>query len=142
MNDDYSLKDKMVKLFLLGPWEFEGTIEFMDEKKIVLRDESGNLVLVLREKVVATMLFEKEDVQEKEREETTYEANSIPEHSLLRDENYGPIIPSDMLLDNEEKQGAQITFSMSMPAQSNFKPKGSEGDSTKKDGSDSKKNNQ
>jgi len=130
---NYSLEDKIVKIFLLGSHEVQGFVEFLDSEKLVIRDELNRCILIQRDKIVATMILEKNSYGENISAETTQELRG----TFLQEEHYSSSIPSDMLIDgDEDDDDYQVSFSMTLPPIGKFS--NNEGDYS----SDSEKENE
>jgi len=122
---EYSLDGKLVTVFLDGPWEFHGRVEFAAEDKIVLTSDLGSMV-IYRESIMAAMIHEEEkELEELIDPELGEKYNVVvPQdgwQTLEQADYYGAAIPADMLLEGEDSY--QVDLSLSMSGLKNPQPK-------------------
>jgi len=120
----YSLEGKWVKLFLRSNWEFTGVVEYVNDSKVVLISDMGPLV-IYKDNIVAAMILDDKKMAETidHVSPSPYTRNTPSEvHSevyrrshdkIEQYDQYGSVIPEDMLEGEAEKQ-SPISFSLNM----------------------------
>jgi len=145
MSKKYPLEDRVVQLFLSGPHEFAGRVEHIDDDKIVLKSEMGSLVIYRKHIIAAMILDEKSSRDSIDRMSTRTYDNSMSSPTsttadgigaYIEDEfqenHYGSVIPSDMLIGEDE--GPQLSFSLNMSDLKDPKIRGDKYGSTEENG--------
>lgn len=122
----HDLKDKKIKLYMVGGLEFLGLSEFVSEKTVVLRTFEG-LLIVDRKNIIATLIINEELSEEiNDFNNNDYLSQEMPQGII--DNYYGSIIPEDMLVGESDKNSVDLSVSFF-----NTKKKGYTNDSSQKD---------
>jgi len=142
MNDKLKISGRMVHIIARDSFELKGVIEHIEDDFIVVR-KNDKMIIVYKANLIAAELIE--DVEDESlidsiinkhyqdyEDEDDSDSSSLPTPMFVRqrpyaesgDEEsnsaYGSIIPSDMLIGDDD--GIQTTFSMSMSSLVNPNP--------------------